>query len=662
MKPIRLLPQTISSFRPLAITMLVTLGIAVATEPATFAQSSSRSQGSSARPSQGSSSRPSPGSSFRGRAAPKFNGSGSTHGGPPQGSGTKKAPAKKQAASPSRFPELGSGSSSTQFPTQTPSGSSTKSPSQGAGGSGSDQASGDGKTSYFQLVSEIQKNEAEINRLYTSSPIGFPHKLEGHMKNIEALKARNIELKSMLNDAIVREYQQDPEKNAGAGYLIFKQMLQKLEPKNPELHYDPQGALEIANILMDGGGLDKETPGSVPFKHVAWQAFRASYALHDFDNAELMLDKIAERGTKVRGKYIEKLAKTRDLWQRELKIRRLEANTNDLPRVEFETTEGNFVVELFENHAPQTVGNFVDLVEKNFYNDMPFFKVVPGKFVQTGCRNGDGSGDAGYSIPCECYREQVRHTFGGTLSMVNNGRDTGGSQFFISHKPEQELDGRYTAFGRVKKGMDVIYRLQTVDKTKLDARGVEPSRIVKATVVWKRNHKYEATRVRSNDGYTNQQVAEEGSDFLDELQKQANAKNGTPEPRATVSKPAGSAAKPDPSGVMDVSGAQFDQGFGQPAGSDSKPAGSAQPAASDTLDISGTQFGGSGTKPADSNAQPDTPGTLDFSGTQFDGGSGTKPAGSNAQPDAPGTLDFSGAQLDGSGTKPAGSDALPFPN
>ena len=102
--------------------------------------------------------------------------------------------------------------------------------------------------------------------------------------------------------------------------------------------------------------------------------------------------------------------------------------------------------------------------------------------------------------------------------MVHEGlRDTGGSQFFISHQPNPKWDKRYTAFGRVKEGMDVVYRLRTVDKTAPDPTETEPSKIIKATVVWKRDHAYQPTRLKKAE-------VEDPTAYLDQLKE--NAENG----------------------------------------------------------------------------------------------------------------------------------------
>lgn len=484
-------PGQLISFPPLAIAVLVALSTALAT--ATFAQSSSRS-------SQGSSSRPSQGSSFKGRPAPSYPGSRSKHAPPPGFS----------SRTPSRD----------TFPTPRSNGSAT---------SGADGSSTRGDQSkldpYTKIVLQIQSNESEINREYSSIPIGFPGEHKNVFARINELKAENQRLKSQLDAAAVQAYQQDPKRYAKAGQLIYLQMVNKMDPPSgPNLRFDPKGALEIADVLIRGQRENAGAPGSVKLKYIAYQAFRASYAIQDFERADLMLKLAAEQGVKTQS--LERtLERTRERWQEELKIRRLESNTDDLPKVKFETTEGTFLVELFENHAPQTVGNFIDLVEKKFYNDMTFFLVRPGDFAQTGCPNGDGTGDAGYKIPCECYREQVRYNFAGTLSMVNEGiRDTGSSQFFIAHQPNPKWDEKYTAFGRVKEGMDVVYRLQNVDKTQPDPTETEPSKILKATVVWKRDHKYEATRIQNTE--VEPQETADPSEFLKQLQEDAIGNGG----------------------------------------------------------------------------------------------------------------------------------------
>jgi cyclophilin family peptidyl-prolyl cis-trans isomerase len=152
------------------------------------------------------------------------------------------------------------------------------------------------------------------------------------------------------------------------------------------------------------------------------------------------------------------------------------------------TDKGDIVLELFENEAPNTVANFISLVEKKHYDGTPFHRVLQNFMAQGGDPTGTGRGGPGYHIPCECYRDDYRHHFRGSLSMAHAGRDTGGSQFFITFRPTPNLDNRHTCFGRVIEGHDVLAKIQRRDPT--GANPPEPDRIVKAEVLRKRNHAY----------------------------------------------------------------------------------------------------------------------------------------------------------------------------
>ena len=348
-----------------------------------------------------------------------------------------------------------------------------------------DAATQQPKQSYTELVAAIQANEREINKEFSSLPIGFPNQQTDSLKKIERLKALNITLSAQLDEAAYAAYELDPRNNVQAGQLVFRRITRMLDPPSPTFQFDPAAALQTADMMMKVGIDNNSTPNTIQFKDVAYQAFRASYALQDFDRAKLMLEKIVGQGDRLKPSIPARLEDTITKWRRELLIRRQEIG-GKLPTVKFETTEGEFIVELFENHAPQTVGNFIALVEKGFYNDIPFFLVQPGKFAQSGCPVGDGSGDAGYYIPCECYRENIRHHFSGTISMTNAGRDTGSSQFFITHQPNPQWDGRYTAFGRITKGMEVLYKLKMVDKTKPFTSETNPSKINRITIQYQR--------------------------------------------------------------------------------------------------------------------------------------------------------------------------------
>ena len=121
----------------------------------------------------------------------------------------------------------------------------------------------------------------------------------------------------------------------------------------------------------------------------------------------------------------------------------------------FETNMGTFEVELFEDKAPVTTKNFIDLVEKGFYDGLIFHRVIDGFMIQGGDPEGTGRGGPGYTIPDEFHKD-LKHDSEGILSMANAGPNTGGSQFFITLDATPWLDNHHSVFGKVVKGMDVV--------------------------------------------------------------------------------------------------------------------------------------------------------------------------------------------------------------
>ena len=132
------------------------------------------------------------------------------------------------------------------------------------------------------------------------------------------------------------------------------------------------------------------------------------------------------------------------------------------PIAVFETDHGTFEIELFEDKAPITVKNFIDLAEKGFYDGLIFHRVIDGFMIQGGDPNGMGTGGPGYTIPDEFHKD-LKHDDEGILSMANAGPNTGGSQFFITLAATPWLDGHHSVFGKVVKGMDVVRAIGKVD-------------------------------------------------------------------------------------------------------------------------------------------------------------------------------------------------------
>ncbi|MBM4196727.1 MAG: peptidylprolyl isomerase [Gammaproteobacteria bacterium] len=126
------------------------------------------------------------------------------------------------------------------------------------------------------------------------------------------------------------------------------------------------------------------------------------------------------------------------------------------------TSRGDIVIELFPQHAPITVNNFVFLAQEGFYDGVTFHRVISDFMIQGGDPTGSGGGGPGYRFADEFKGNPLKHERG-VISMANAGPGTNGSQFFITHGPQPHLDGRHTVFGKVKSGMDVVDSIEQGD-------------------------------------------------------------------------------------------------------------------------------------------------------------------------------------------------------
>ncbi len=130
-------------------------------------------------------------------------------------------------------------------------------------------------------------------------------------------------------------------------------------------------------------------------------------------------------------------------------------------RIKFTTNKGEFIAEMFEDKAPKTTKNFIDLVGQGFYDGLIFHRVIDGFMIQGGDPTGTGMGGPGYEIDDE-FGPGLQHDDEGILSMANAGPNTAGSQFFITLAPTPWLDGHHAVFGKVVEGMDVVRQIGVV--------------------------------------------------------------------------------------------------------------------------------------------------------------------------------------------------------
>ena len=158
-------------------------------------------------------------------------------------------------------------------------------------------------------------------------------------------------------------------------------------------------------------------------------------------------------------------------------------------QVMMKTSAGDITIQLYDEKAPDTVANFIKLVTMGHYDGLHFHRVIEDFMIQGGCPNSKdpmsrraGTGGPGWNIPCESSALALKHDKPGILSMANAGRNTGGSQFFLTTVATPWLNGNHAVFGEVVGGMDVVKAIEKCRKLPGD-RPAEPQQIISCTVI-----------------------------------------------------------------------------------------------------------------------------------------------------------------------------------
>jgi cyclophilin family peptidyl-prolyl cis-trans isomerase len=317
-----------------------------------------------------------------------------------------------------------------------------------------------------KLVGELTELQAEYQQP-NADKISIENKFNTTRDN--ARKAA-LALEQSASAAVLA----NPE-NADACAVVRDVLQSALQADNPKK------TLSLVQTLDDVGKANEE---------LLLTGATAAMITSELDLAEKFLKAAKEAG--VSADKIASLQKAidheRPKVDSEMAARAAEEKADDLPRVKIETTKGTIIVELFENEAPNTVANFISLVESHFYDGTPFHRVIPQFMAQGGDPTGTGTSGPGYTIDCECELPNARKHFLGSLSMAHAGKDTGGSQFFLTFRPTEHLDGRHTVFGRVIKGLDILPKI-----TRTEGPQARPTqdKIISAEVIRKRDHAYE---------------------------------------------------------------------------------------------------------------------------------------------------------------------------
>jgi len=266
---------------------------------------------------------------------------------------------------------------------------------------------------------------------------------------------------------------------------------------------DYDGGYRSAKMLLDAG---------VPMPYLEQLTARAAFIDGKFDEVIPLYQTFVDaNGPEKLDKIDQQLAGMVDLypplWEEELKRRQEDEAAGNLPRVVFETTSGPVVLELFEDQAPNTVANFIRLVEDGFYDETEFYQVIDDLLAMGGDPTGVGTGTSGKFIPDEHERPGMRGIFRGSIMMAkvpageNSGEfvpDSASSQFVIALMPILPKKQHQTVFGRVVEGMDVVGSFRRVDPTKKKEQQVilPPDRIITAKVLRKRDHDYSVEYTR----------------------------------------------------------------------------------------------------------------------------------------------------------------------
>jgi cyclophilin family peptidyl-prolyl cis-trans isomerase len=356
---------------------------------------------------------------------------------------------------------------------------------------------------YKAIVREIERLQAEFQDADAADREGINAAMAGQVAHAQSVINELIEAGtqayrfapnadpqiSEFLEAVVRYYVAGREARGPAGQIDGGDQYER--------------ALPTVKVLIEGGTEDR--------KLLIW-GFLCAFVTNDYDLAEEYLQKVqqlppaekedsqpdaAEKATMdLAAKLVPMLDQYRQWWATESKLRADEAEADDLPRVKLTTTKGEITLELFEDRAPQTVANFITLVQQGYYDGSLFHRVLPKFMAQGGAKDDDGSSRLGYSIRGEASRPDFRRHFRGSLSMgLQPGRpDSGGAQFFLTMVPTPHLDGQHTVFGRVIEGIEVLAdltRRETGPDPQQNAALPEPDRILKAEVLRDRGHEYQ---------------------------------------------------------------------------------------------------------------------------------------------------------------------------
>lgn len=343
---------------------------------------------------------------------------------------------------------------------------------------------GPSNAEFYQLYDVFKPKIQKLYTLMHEYQTASPERRDAIVNEYEPLSRETEQDGRKMLDVAIAAFNEAPLQN----FDVVNYLLQMAHNEFSIENYE--NAFKIFNAL-----LIEDKPEQ--FKQLLPAAAESAFNVMELDKAEQWfkeLQDIQELSLELKDKF-RSIPQFRKMWEAEQAIRAKETDSN-LPRVLLKTNKGDIELVLFEDEAPNTVANFVSLVEKGYYTNVPFHRVLEKFMAQGGDPTGTGSGGPGYAIDCECLEKpgkpKPRNHFRGSISMANAGLNTNGSQFFLTFVPTSFLNGKHTVFGRIDKGIEVLGDLQRIDPE--DQSPTVPDRILEAKVLSKRDHEYQPVR------------------------------------------------------------------------------------------------------------------------------------------------------------------------
>ena len=369
---------------------------------------------------------------------------------PEQGSSTNQDPqqgsSSKQGSSTKQDPPQGSstndGSASKQSP---PAGSSSK-----QAGAPEIPVTGPAYEAYVVKRRRIAEIEQEISSIFANLSVGIRAAQKAQMARVKQLEKEKEGLDVAVFEAAVEAFRESGPVNRTLLRDVMTYANGCMGGNKFSFPVAPQKTLEICDMMIEK---------DFDLEQIRQLASRAAFHVHDFESALKHIDKLQEMSDRPAiGEYGDSMRLAAERWQRELELRE---NSKQLPVALFRTNLGNFKIELFEDEAPETVANFVSLVDSGFYDGKEFFESRRGEFCRTGSPTNSMEDGAGYWVANEAKNENARQNFAFSVSMIPYAPDLRhSSQFIICQRPLLNLDKTFTVFGRVIEGTEVILKIQ----------------------------------------------------------------------------------------------------------------------------------------------------------------------------------------------------------